>query len=529
MPAWGVGVLIAEDVDYITVEFEAVGPKKLTKAIINTTLLIKGETTESVVAPINQEETKPNNHADKNLNATLVQFDGEENSIAGKNVIEALFDGEDCVIFNETYIILGECTKAVKIHAMYDLTIMGDLIVHECIVNGSLTIIGDAHITNLTCHNDFICKGSLYSDKIYVGGDMNVESIASDELICDGNVVLKTTANINKRAKIERTIVACEGIMGAGSFSARNAIANEYFEFDGDYDGRIFELETDSLIHEAPTTSPQTYETIEEIIERANKKIEEEYNNSTNMDEDEIKEYLDKLSTIQSKELKSLPIVGWLFDRLTELSYKDHIETVDEYLITIIAKYMLPDEIYGYESIEHIDKIFLPKAKGAIFDLTFEPSSLKQFSRTLSMAMKIEEIYEDIDILLDKIFESIGIKYSTVNSMINRNVYERPVLNNQVESESVDKDSIVEIQEEQKKPHIKKSDFLAKKLSHTGKKFGLTDIELERLSSIQIRYIGDFIQTDDSDLVKACGKKAFLVGHLIRVKNLMIEKMEDME
>ena len=33
-------------------------------------------------------------------------------------------------------------------------------------------------------------------------------------------------------------MVACEGIMGAVN-SATNAIANEYFEFDGDYEGKI--------------------------------------------------------------------------------------------------------------------------------------------------------------------------------------------------------------------------------------------------------------------------------------------------
>ena len=179
--------------------------------------------------------------------AMLVQFDGEIDKIAGKNVIEA-FMGEDSVIFNETYIVLGEHTKALKIHAMYDLTIIGNITVQECVVNGSLIVIGEAHVSNLTCYNDLICKGNLYADKIYVGGDMNVESIVCDEMICDGNVVLKTTANINKCAQINKTIIACEGIMGAGTFSAVNAIANEYFEFDGKYEGKILELEMDTTI-----------------------------------------------------------------------------------------------------------------------------------------------------------------------------------------------------------------------------------------------------------------------------------------
>ena len=57
-------------------------------------------------------------------NGSLVQYDGEHGGIAGKNVIEA-FEGNDSVILNETYIIVGKHTEALKIHAMYDLTIMG--------------------------------------------------------------------------------------------------------------------------------------------------------------------------------------------------------------------------------------------------------------------------------------------------------------------------------------------------------------------------------------------------------------------
>lgn len=63
-----------------------------------------------------------------NKNGTLIQYDGEAQSIAGKNVIEA-FEGSDTVIFNETYLVIGAHTEALKIHAMYDLTIIGDITV----------------------------------------------------------------------------------------------------------------------------------------------------------------------------------------------------------------------------------------------------------------------------------------------------------------------------------------------------------------------------------------------------------------
>ena len=49
---------------------------------------------------------------------------------------------------------------------------------------------------------------------------------------------------------------------------------------------------------------------------------------------------------------------------------------------------------------------------------------------------------------------------------------------------------------------MKKEDFLAKKLSHSGKKFGLTDVELERMATIKVRTFGDLIKTSDATLTR---------------------------
>ena len=535
MPSWGVGVYRKSDGDYITVEFENAGIKKLSKATINSMLMPVGGTIETTPtpAPKKQSATK-NTYAPVNdHNGSLIQYDGEASCIAGKNVIEA-FEGNDSIIFNETYMIVGEHTNALKIHAMYDLTIIGDVTAQECVINGSLTIIGDAHIANLTCYNTFICKGNLHADKIYVGRNIIVGSIDCDDIICDGNVVLQTTANINQNAKIGKTMVACEGIMGAGTFSAINAIANEYFEFDGEYEGKILELETDATISNTVPVKAAPCETIEDIINLANKKLEEEYDKCPDLDEEEIIKHLKKLGAIQSRELKFLPIVEPLFTKLTEISYQDRIETIDEYLTVLMAQKMLPTEVYKYESVDHVGKLFLPKAQNEIDELGFEPCTIEQFSRVLSMAVKFEEVLSaDWEILMDKVFESIGLKYSTVSSMINRNKPKQSVQS--VTAESVDEP--VEDSEESEPepapvpavPRMKKVDFLAKKLSHTGKKFGLTDVELERMATIKIRTFGDLVQASDMALTKAFGKKAFLANHLIQTRDKIIEKLADME
>lgn len=527
MPSWGVGIFRKSEGGYITVEFENVGIKKFSMSNINTMLKVVGE-------PVPQKQATPHTSTAyvsvNTQNGSLIQYDGETGGIAGKNVIEA-FEGNDSIIFNETYIIIGEHTEALKIHAMYDLTIMGDVTVQECVVNGSLTVIGTARIANLTCYNGFICKGDLYSDKIYVGGDMIVDSIVCDELICDGNIAIQTTVNINQNAQIGKTMVACEGIMGAGKFSATNAIANEYFDFDGEYEGKILELEMDNTISNSVPVKVAPVETIEEIIDLVNQKLVEEYSKCPSLDEEAIIEHLRTLGAIENKELRTLPIIEPLFSKLTDLSYQDKIETIEDYLTVLVAQRDLPSEVLSYESIDHIRKLFLPKAQCEMEKLSFEPTSIGQFANVLSMAVQFEaDLSPDWEMLMDKIFESVGLKYSTVRYMIGRNKPKKavePAVEVELNVASAKK-------EEQQEtvpvvPRIKKADFLAKKLSHTGKKFGLTDVELERLATIKIRTFGDLVKASDATLTKVFGKKAFLASHLIQTRDKIIERLADME
>lgn len=76
---------------------------------------------------------------------------------------------------------------------------------------------------------------------------------------------------------------------------------------------------------------------------------------------------------------------------------------------------------------------------------------------------------------------------------------------------------------------MRKTDFLAKKLSHAGKEFGMIEVELERMASIKIRTFGDIVQVSDSILTNVFGKKAFLANHLIQTRDRVIKKFADLE
>lgn len=89
---------------------------------------------------------------------------------------------------------------------------------------------------------------------IFIGRDLVVDSVKCENFTCDGNALIRTTIDIERYARIDKTIVAYEGVIGEGSFSAKNAIANEYFEFSGDIEGKIVELDTNNIVSDNQQT-----------------------------------------------------------------------------------------------------------------------------------------------------------------------------------------------------------------------------------------------------------------------------------
>lgn len=515
MTSWGTGVLQKVEEGHMVIEFENAGVKKFPIASINSILKTVGETQQ---VDYDTQEDSLAETVNENYNfhrGSLIQYDGETSSFAGKNIIEA-FVGNDTVIFNESYTIVGEETAALKIHSMYDLTIVGNITVEECVVNGSLTILGTAHIKTLNCYNDCICKGDLFADKVYVGGNMITDSVMCDEIVCDGNVAIQTTANVNKVAEIKKTMFACEGIMGAGKFSALNAIANEYFEFDGVCEGKIVELEIDYTINDTPITKSEIKnnsvqeDSVENLLKLISDKVDKEYNEWILLEEEELLSRLERTSINNNDEIKSLIVTEPLFSKLIDISYKEKIETLEEYMMAVASKKILPSQLFAYESIEHVGKMFLPKAKEEIETLVFEPSSIDEFVKNLYLTIGLKkELKEEWEVLIDKVFESIGIKYSTVKSMIDRN---------KLKSATTD----------DKKASLKE-EFLSKKLAQEGKSFGLTDAELSRLTALNIITISDFIEASDKSLTKVFGNRAFLAVHLIQVRNKIIDKLTELK
>lgn len=529
---WGEGVLRSIDGTVITIEFPQTGLKRLTEASVQSGIL-------TVVNPEISATKAPDTVITHNDGA-LRQYDTSDTVLGGKNILEA-FETDDVVLFNESYTIIGEETTAKKISATYDLTIIGNITVDEIKVNGDLTVIGDISAKVLTCANTLICQGHVDADKIYVGGIV-AKSVKCVEFVCDGNALIETTIDIDESSRTEKTIVACEGIMGAGTFAALNAIANEYFEFSGDIQGKVLELESDSTLSEM--TAPVQVGTdlselsIEEVIKQVEDRLKVEYKQCSTLDEDAIIE-LTKL--LGNNSLHTLADYATIFDTLTNISYQDEIDDFGDYLIVVFAKKILPENLYRYETLEHIDTLMLPEAEKALDELDFRPQSVERIAQCIRIAIECADVIPmSLDGVLDKIFSSFGLRYSTVKNILDKAPAITPIKEKTVVkpvvytvTEQPKTETPVDMfdfeAQKPKKIKISKSEFLATPISAKAKLFGITVDEQMRLFSAKIKTCDDFLQMTEQDLRDIFKKKLFLANHLYQAQQKMKAAVEEMD
>ena len=528
---WGEGVLKRINGTTITIEFPKEGLRVFTEASIYNGML----TLVNPDPPVTNYSDTVATHND----GVLRQYDSSDTVIGGKNILKA-FKSDDVAIFNESYTIIGNETTAKKISATYDLTIIGDVTVDEIKVNGELIVIGNISANVLNCDNTFICQGHVDAKKILVGSIV-AKSVKCTEFVCDGNALIETTIDIDESSRTEKTMVACEGIMGAGSFTALNAIANEYFEFFGDIEGKVLELESNTTLSEI--TAPIKVGTdlselsIEEVIRQVEERLQTEYRQCGELEEDYLVELTQLLG---NNSLHTLADYAMFFDMLTNISYQDEIEDFGDYLAVIYAKKILPEEIYRYETIEHIDTLMLSKAEKKLYQLEFRPKSVEHIAQSIKIAIECADIIPmEFDVVLDKIFSSFGLRYSTVKSVLGKpcvpasnkeKTVDKPITKPVAKPTTEDLVDMFDIEASKpKKFKMSKSKFLNLSIQIEARYFGITDEELMRLASAKIKTCGDFLKLSEGDIRELFKKKLFLANHLYQAQQKMKAAFEIMD
>ncbi len=343
----------------------------------------------------------------------FIQFDTSETIVGGVNIAEAM-ESEKKLVYNESYTILGEALTAPSVYACYDLTVIGNLEVNEVEVKGNLYVLGDIKAKRLSCLKTIICSGDIDAESIY-GNEIVANDIACHSISCPGNVFARTTLDISESLVSDKSVMAGEGILGDGHFSAKNAVAAEYFDFSGEVLGKVMELETDAVFGE-PHPTPAAEESFEHFSARVQDKIKEELQKAGEVDEDKLVEFVAQLSGLDSDLLYDWQLIA---ENLVELSYLDKITNFRDYLVILMATKIMPEEIVGYETLEHVfDSLFI-EAESNIDSLQFHAKTIEEFAYALKVvSLCEEEMGIGKEEALDRIFQSVGIKYKTVKAYL---------------------------------------------------------------------------------------------------------------
>ena len=343
----------------------------------------------------------------------FVQFDAAETVVGGINIAEAIASSKK-LVFNESYTITGGTLSAPSVYACYDLTVIGNMQVDDIEIRGNLYVLGSVKAKRLSCLKAIICSGDIDAEEINAN-EIVANNITCHSISCSGNILARTTIDISGSLNTEKSVMAGEGILGNGRFSAKAATAGEYFDFDGEAIGKIFELETDTTFGE-PQSTPAVEETFEVLSQKIQKRIKSELLRAGEIDEDKLVEFVAQLSEIDEDML-----YDWkeLTDKLVELSYLDKITNLKDYLIIIMATKLLPEEIVGYETLEHVFDELLIEAEKNIDALSFHAKTVEEFAYALKIVSICEkELRIDKNEAIDRIFQSVGIKYKTVKTYL---------------------------------------------------------------------------------------------------------------
>lgn len=344
------------------------------------------------------------------------QFDYTGNTINGYGILNAEHFKDD-VIFNESYIVFGELKSDENIHACYNLTVFGNMSAKKIIVNGSLIVFGNITSDYVKVQKDIFCNGNVDVGELNGYANVFAKAVNSTQIFCGNKMIVDETININELCEVENIMVACEGIIGSGRLKVKNAVANDFFEFTGTVEGKVFEIYAmeKNMQLSGISTIEEKQKTVDDYTYEYRKSyygVEKQiFNTAEIKDPNQLLNLLSKL--VINKV--SFDDIYEQFKKIIDYSYRGDINNIYDYLIIINADNKLPLSLRNYETVSDVFDVMLKNAKDKLNKMSFSVNSSKQFAEAVTIATQYKDyLAEDYEFIMDSVFSSIGIKYNTV-------------------------------------------------------------------------------------------------------------------
>lgn len=342
-----------------------------------------------------------------------IQFDTSDSVLGGENIAQAIETDKE-VCFNESYTVIGKKMEAPKIYATYDLSVIGDLYADNVEINGDLLVNGNIKANFLRCRR-LVCTGKVNVNSLLCAENIMAKSVTVDDIQTQGSAIVLDSFDVSDTCEVERNIIAGEGISGSGQMTIENAIAGDYFDFDGAISGHYYEIST-MLSDEHKKASEEENNggvLFETFADELNDFLKRFVDGVIEMEEDDIIAQLRECAECQRI---SFDEIEYLFDEIARISYYNEITNLRDYLLVRYAELRFPQQFKEYETISHVFTTLLENTD--VRELEYSANNLLELTMSLRI---ITAIYESaLDEYADKIFSFIGLKYSFVNKQFTR-------------------------------------------------------------------------------------------------------------
>ena len=370
----------------------------------------------------------------------------KENILIGSSI-------DSGVVFNESYTVVGDIDVDKYVIANYDLTVVGSVNCLELEVKKSLTVRGNIECDKLTCNGFLNVTGEIRCKEIVVGEWISAEAIICNKLVCS-NVVVQTIIECEELLESDNSIVACEGVISSGDVKAQYIYAVDYFDNSGEVEGNVYE---------ASTSGNPAQKVVEKIVERiVEKKVEvpvtkivekrvevpvpqivekrvevpvhkkytateaallwknsmkEYYHSIINLDEEGV---CDSIKKMANNEPPRMNDVHDMMTRIIEISYLSRVDNFYDYLVLVAATEFLPEELKHYDTVEGVFTYMFDEAVASVSDMDFWVDSVNEFQYALWVIVNYsDKLGIPVAIAFDKVFSSVGLRYSTVERALN--------------------------------------------------------------------------------------------------------------
>lgn len=329
----------------------------------------------------------------------------------------------DEIKFDSTAIVFGEISTQEGINANYSLTCFGDIKGDRVVIQKDLICYQDIECNVLEVGGSFKCYGHIDVNEICVAGEsfLNSAYIKTGEL--QKALIIEGTLEVEEGLDVNSGIICKEGAVGDGNITCEYIYTNEYLEIE--VDGEI--INKNQIQSEKNSFSIPVINSVEDIINnkqvdealKVRRKILRELQKSIlkvghEVQIDEIRMVLKRLVDIDSSFKDDYILINFI-KKIEELKA---IESITDFLELVKYDKKCPGYLRELDTCEYLFNHYLEKQRLNIDNMSCENIKSHRdfvYALTLLESVKNELKDEEYNVILEKIYGHIGIKYKLIS------------------------------------------------------------------------------------------------------------------